>query len=61
MQDIIKNFDVSRFLDSLQYMWKGMLGIFIVILVIILAVYAMNLVIGKIEKKKQMKAEREDN
>ena len=36
MQDIIRNFNVSRFLDSLQYMWKGMLSIFIVIGVIIL-------------------------
>ena len=34
--------DFNRFLFSLQYMWKGMLCIFVVIGVIILSVYALN-------------------
>ena len=32
----------SRFVDSLQYMWKGMLCIFIVIGVLILSIYGLN-------------------
>ena len=36
------NFDIARFVDSLQYMWKGMLCIFIVIGVIILVTYMFN-------------------
>ena len=40
--DFSINIDGKRFVDSLQYMWKGMLGIFIVIGVIILSVYVMN-------------------
>lgn len=38
-------------------MWKGMLGIFIVILAIVLAVYVMNFFIEKAEKKKKLKEE----
>ena len=46
-----------RFVNSLQYMWKGMLCIFIVIGVIILITYALNRVVNyvafaKEEKKK---------
>ena len=36
------NFDITRFVDSLQYMWKGMLCIFIVIGVIVLITYFFN-------------------
>ena len=36
------NFNLSRFVDSLQYMWKGMLCIFIVIGVIVLITYFFN-------------------
>ena len=36
------NFDISRFVNSLQYMWKGMLCIFIVIGVIVLITYFFN-------------------
>ena len=36
------NFDITRFVGSLQYMWKGMLCIFIVIGVIILLTYMLN-------------------
>ena len=52
MQDIIKNFDVSRFLDSLQYMWKGMLSIFIVIGVIILFIVLLQKLTNRQPKKK---------
>ena len=49
--------DFSRFVNSLQYMWKGMLCIFIVIGVIILITYALNRVVNYVafareEKKK---------
>ena len=45
--------DVDRMVSSLQYMWKGMLCIFIVIGVIILSVYALNAIFGKIDRKKE--------
>ena len=57
-----ENFSVSRFLDSLQYMWKGMLCIFIVIGVIILSTVMMNLVCNKAEEKKKLReAEKNQN
>ena len=49
------DFDLSRFVDSLQYMWKGMLCIFIVIGVIILAIYGLNKGINYITEKKNSK------
>ena len=49
------NFD--RFLFSLQYMWKGMLCIFIVIGVIILSIYGLNKATNSLEAKKQAKSE----
>ena len=53
------NFDMSRFVDSLQYMWKGMLCIFIVIGVIILITYffnrAVNYFVFASEEKKRLK------
>ncbi|MBO7309939.1 MAG: OadG family protein [Clostridia bacterium] len=53
--DFLNNFSAQRFLDSLQYMWKGMLCIFIVIGVIIIFIYGMNKVTNKIVSKKQSK------
>lgn len=35
-------FNVEAFLNSLQYMGKGMLGVFLVIAVIIVCIYALN-------------------
>ena len=52
MQDIIRNFNVSRFLDSLQYMWKGMLSIFIVIGVIILFIVLLQRLSNRPTKQK---------
>lgn len=53
--DIFSNIDFNRFLSSLQYMWKGMLSIFIVISVIILAVVVMNLISKKAAERKELK------
>ncbi len=51
--------DFPRFVSSLQYMWKGMLCIFIVIGVIILITYALNRVVNYVayaaEEKKKFK------
>jgi uncharacterized membrane protein len=55
-QDII--IDPSRFSGTLKHMGIGMLSIFIVIGVIILAVYALNKITANIEARK---AEREQN
>ena len=51
--DIFGKFSVERFVSSLQYMWQGMLCIFIVIGVIILATIAMNSIFAKIASKKE--------
>ena len=53
--NLFSNIDFSRFFESLQYMWKGMLCIFIVIGVIILSVYALNGIFGKLEARKKQK------
>lgn len=37
------NLDFAAFVDSLQYMGKGMLGVFLVI-IIILSIYLMNFI-----------------
>lgn len=50
---IIENFNFDRFLYSLQYMWQGMLSIFLVIGVIILGVVAMNKVTSLGGKNKE--------
>ena len=50
---IIENFNFDRFLYSLQYMWQGMLSIFLVIGVIILGVVAMNKLTSQKEKNKE--------
>ena len=47
--NFFENFNVSRLLYSLQYMWQGMLSIFLVIGVIILSVAVMN----KLTNRKQ--------
>lgn len=54
------NLNFDRFLFSLQYMWKGMLCIFIVIGVIILSIYGLNKATDAIEAKKQAKSENEN-
>ena len=46
-------FNPDNMLDSLQYMWKGMLCIFVVIGVIILSVYLMGYVSAKAEERQQ--------
>ena len=51
--DIFNNISLDRFLFALQYMWKGMLGIFIVIIVIIATVYVMNFFIDKAKKEEK--------
>lgn len=58
--NLFSNIDWSRFVSSLQYMWKGMLCILIVIGVIILAVYALNAVFSKLDQKKKQKQEQEN-
>ena len=45
--------NIDRMLSSLQYMWKGMFCIFVVILVIILSVFVLNGVFGKLDAKKK--------
>lgn len=52
------NFD--RFLFSLQYMWKGMLCIFVVIGVIILSVYGLNKASNYFASRKQANADEEE-
>ena len=59
--NFLENFNVDRFLFSLQYMWKGMLFIFIVILVIILFIFGMNKLMNSIEAKKKAKEEAQNN
>ncbi len=59
--NFFNDFNVNRFLFSLQYMWKGMLCIFIVIAVIILAIYAMNKIFGSIDAKKKAKENADKN
>ena len=51
--NIFNNFNLDRFLFSLQYMWKGMLCIFIVIAVIIISIKIMNSMTNKLAKKQK--------
>ena len=55
--NFMENFNVDRFLFSLQYMWKGMLCIFIVIGIIILSIYGMNKLFNSLAEKKKAKEE----
>ena len=52
--------NTPRFIFSLQYMWKGMLGIFIVIGVIIISVYIMGYLTAKAEERKSAKEKNEE-
>ena len=58
---ILENFNLDRFLFSLQYMWKGMLCIFVVIGVIILFIVGLNKVMMGLEAKKKAKEEAQNN
>ena len=55
--NIFNDFSFDRFLFSLQYMWQGMLCIFVVIGVIILSVYFMGYLSSKAEERKQTQNE----
>lgn len=60
--NILENFSFERFLSSLQYMWQGMLCIFIVIAAIIISVFLMNFISSKAKARKELKkAEDEQN
>ena len=54
------NIDFARFTSSLQYMWKGMLCIFIVIGVIILITWTLNKAINAIAEAKAAKDNEEN-
>ena len=49
------NFNIDRFLFSLQYMWKGMLCIFVVIGVIIISVYLIGFFSARAEERRKLK------
>ncbi len=49
----LENLNVERFMFSLQYMWKGMLCIFIVIGLIILSVVLLNKITNSLSAKKK--------
>ena len=51
--DFLKNFNIDRFLFSLQYMWKGMFCIFVVIAVIILSIVIMNKLANRTKETKE--------
>ena len=52
-----ENISIDRFISSLQYMWKGMLCIFVVIGAIILATILINALCNKSEEKKKLREE----
>ena len=58
--NIFNDFNFDRFLFSLQYMWQGMLCIFIVIAVIILSVVIMNTISAKAQERKELKENEDD-
>ena len=45
--NLLENFSLERFVSSLRYMWQGMICIFVVIGVIILATILMNTLCNK--------------
>ena len=51
--NIFENINLDRFLYSLQYMWKGMVCIFVVIGVIILSIVVMNTITKTMAEKKK--------
>ena len=57
---MFENIDFNRFFSSLQYMWKGMLAIFIVIAVIILAVVIMSICSAKAQERKALREQESD-
>ena len=57
--NLFDNISMDRFLESLKYIWQGMLCIFLVIGLIIVVVYALNTVSNKIAKRKEEKAKAE--
>lgn len=59
--DLFKKFDIERFVSSLQYMWQGMLCIFVVIGVIILTVYIISFFTAKSEERKKLLQDNEDD
>ena len=58
--NIFNDFNFDRFLFSLQYMWQGMLCIFIVISVIILSVVIMNSISAKAQARKELEESEND-
>ena len=58
--NIFNDFNFDRFLFSLQYMWQGMLCIFIVIAVIILSVVIMNSISAKAQARKALEESEND-
>ena len=59
--NFLDNFSIDRFFFSLQYMWKGMLCIFIVIGVIVLFIFGMNKLMTTLAERKKAKEESGDN
>ena len=59
--NLFQKFSVARFVESLQYMWQGMLCIFIVIAVIILTTIIMNHLCTKAEQSKKLREEKGEN
>lgn len=49
--NFLENINVARFLYSLQYMWQGMLSIFLVIGVLIGCVLLLNKITGHSNQK----------
>lgn len=58
--NIFNDFNFDRFLFSLQYMWQGMLCIFVVIGVIILSVVIMNSISAKAQARKELEESEND-
>ena len=58
--NIFNDFNFDRFLFSLQYMWQGMLCIFIVIAVIILSVVIMNTISAQAQARKELEESEND-
>ena len=51
--DLFKNISMDRCLHSLQYMWKGMLCIFIVIGVLVALIVGLNRAMNGLTKKSE--------
>ena len=49
--NFLDNFSIDNFLGSLQYMWEGMLCIFIVIALIIISIVIMNAITNRATSK----------